>query len=86
MEELYKSLGISDLPALERQQLINLIDNWPVQYQTEDGRLGLDLLDYYDDEADLVMMAQKFLDHNRNGPNYWRYDKQKVRYDESADE
>lgn len=86
MEELYESLGIFDLPALERQQLINSIANWRVQYQTEDGRLGSDLVDYHDAKADLGMMAQQFLDNNRNGPNYWRYDKQKVKYDESADE
>ena len=86
MEELFESLGIFDLPALERQQLNNLIANWRVQYHTEDGRLGSDLIDYHNVEADLDMMARKFLDHNRNGPNYWRYDNQKVRFDKNADE
>ena len=86
MEELYESLGIFDLPTLERQQLIELIANWRVHYETEDGRLGSDLVEYPYAEADLDTMAQKFLDHDRNGQTYWRYDKQKVRYDENANE
>ena len=86
MEELYETLGLFELPAVERKQLNNLIANWRVQYQTEDGRLGSDLVDYHDAEADLGMMAQKFLVHNRDGPNYWRYDKLEVRDDERADE
>ena len=86
MEELYESLGIFDLPELERQQLINLIANWRVQYKTEDGRLGSNLVEYPHAESDLDTMAKKFLDHDGNGQNYWQYDKQKVRYDENADE
>ena len=86
IDELYESLGIFDLPALEQQQLDNFIANWRVQYQTEDGRLGSDLVDYQDAEADLGVMAQKFLEYIRNGPGYWQDDKQNVRYDERADE
>ena len=86
IDELYERLGISDLPELERQQLDNLIANWRLQYQTDDGRLGSDLVDYHDAEADLGVMAQKFLEHIRNGPSYWRYDKQEARYDQRADE
>ena len=84
--ELYESLGINGLPTSERQQLNSLLADWRVQYRTEDGRLGSDLVDYRDAEADLVTMAQKFLDHNRNGPRYWRYEKQKVTFDKNADE
>ena len=86
LEELYESLGICDLPALERQRLMNLIAHWRLCYKTEDGRLGSDLVEYPDAEADLDTMAQKFLDHERTGQTYWRYDKQKVRYEEDADE
>ena len=86
MGELYESLGIYDLPAQDQDKLNTLITHWRVHYQTKDGRLGSDLLNYHHAKADLDTMAQHFLDHNRNGPNYWRHDQQRVKYDKDADE
>ena len=86
MRELYEDLGIYDLPAQEQDQLNTLIAHWRVHYQTKDGRLGSDLVNYHHAKDDLNTMAQHFLDHNSNGSNYWRYDKQKVKYDKDADE
>lgn len=86
IKELYKSLGVYDLPAQHQDELNGLITNWRVHYQTKDGRLGSDLVNYHDAEAELNMMAQEFLDHNGNGPKYWRYDEQRVNYDKDADE
>ena len=86
IRELYESLGIYDLPAQDQDKLNTLIAHWRLHYQTKDGRLGSDLVNYHDAEADLNTMAQQFLDHNHNGPNYWRYDEQKIKYDQDADE
>ena len=86
VKELYENLGIFDLPPTDQHDFHDAIANWRVHYQTEDGRLGLDLVDYHDDKADLNMMAQQFLDQNRNAPNYWRYDKQKLKFDNDAEE
>ena len=86
MRELYERLGIYDLPTQDQDQLNTLIAHWRVHYQTKDGRLGSDLVNYHHAKADLNTMAQHFLDHNSNGSNYWRYDKQKVTYDKDADE
>ena len=86
IRELYKSLGIDALPAQDQDDLNQLIAHWRVHYQTKDGRLGSDLVNYHDAKADLDTMAQQFLEHNRNGPKYWRYGEQKVKYDKDADE
>ena len=86
MRELYEDLGIYDLPAQEQDQLNTLIAHWRVHYQTKDGRVGSDLVNYPHAKDDLNTMAQDFLHHNSNGSNYWRYDKQKLKYDKDADE
>ena len=84
--ELYKRLGIHDLPAQDQDNLNDSIANWRVHYHTEDGRLGSDLLNYHEAKAELDRMAQQFLDHNRNGPKHWRSDEQKDKREKDTDE
>ncbi len=86
IKELYDSLSIYDLPPPDQKNLHDAISNWRVHYQTEDGRLGSDLVDYPNDKANLNTMAQHFLDQNPKAPNYWRYDNQKLKYDNDAEE
>ena len=70
MRELYERLGIYDLAAQDQDQLNTLIAHWRVHYQTKDGRLGSDLVNYHLAKDDLNTMAQHFLDHNSNGSSY----------------